>query len=95
MSSPQYPADPNNNDTETASTTADPPSGVRAKVSTDDQQLYQLHTLKEAAKRLSISLRTFRKYVDRGLVKTVRIGARHVRVAEQEIRRLVQSGLPE
>jgi excisionase family DNA binding protein len=47
----------------------------------------QLLTLEEAAKRLSCSVRTLRREIDRGRVSIVRLG-RAVRVSVAEIERV-------
>ena len=53
----------------------------------------QLYTLIEAAKRLSISLRTLRRRIDTHVIAVVRLGPRIVRVSERELMRVMRDGL--
>jgi excisionase family DNA binding protein len=81
MSSPKYPTTPNNDDTLTSCTTADPP-----------RELHQLHTLEAVALRLAISKRTLQRMIDRRLIKAVRL-LKSVRVSEAELQRIVSEGV--
>lgn len=51
----------------------------------------QLHTLEDAAKRLSCCTRTIKREIDRGRIRAVRLG-RAIRISEAELRRLVDEG---
>ena len=55
-------------------------------------ELHQLHSLQTTATRLDCSLKTVKRCVARGLIKSVLIG-RHRKVSELEIRRIVAEGL--
>lgn len=57
-----------------------------------ENELHQLHSLRETAQRLSICLRTLRHHIDLRRITTVKIG-RLVRVSEQEIRRVMRNGI--
>jgi excisionase family DNA binding protein len=53
----------------------------------------QLYSLRDAAARLSISLRTLRRRIDLGDIEAVRIGSRIVRISEKEIQRVIRDGI--
>lgn len=68
------------------------PSVKAAKLTPLEQSTPDLYTLKKAAERLSISLRTLRRRIDLGLITVVRMGPRSPRVSEREIQRVLRDG---
>ena len=58
---------------------------------TAEKQDQPLFTFAEAARRLRISLRQFRRLVDSGRIAVVRLSARCVRVSPEELERFLKS----
>ena len=53
---------------------------------------FQLHSMKDGARRLGISHWTLRKMAARGEIRVTRIGVRRVLISEEEIVRLIRMG---
>ena len=59
----------------------------------ESSTVHQLYSLRDAAARLSISLRTLRRRIDLGHIAAVRMGSRIVRISEKEIQRVIRDGI--